>query len=63
MKFIEINVIDLFKTYGITKLDDIPNLILNISKNGMQKDFPQASEWLVDYYHRMKVNIYKEFIK
>jgi len=62
-KSLVIDVIDLFKQFQIEKLDDIPEMLLKLEKEGKLILFPAASEWLGEYYHRMKINIHREFIK
>ena len=62
-KSLVIDVIDLFKQFEVKTLDDIPEVLSKLEKEGKLTLFPAASEWLGEYYHRMKINIHREFIK
>jgi hypothetical protein len=56
-----IDLIALLKKWGYTKLEDIPP-ILKENPN-FYEDFPEASKWLEEYYHRMQITIHKEFVE
>jgi hypothetical protein len=62
-EFLTIDIIDLFKQFQVEKLDDIPEVLSNLEKEEKLTLFPAAAEWLGEYYHRMKINIHREFIK
>jgi hypothetical protein len=60
-KFLPVDVIDTLKHYGINNLDEIPK-VLDENKQFV-KQFPEATKWLAQFYHRMKTSIRREFEK
>ena len=58
---IAIDMIATLAKFGFTKLEDLPSILQENPK--FYKDFPGASKWLDEYYHKMKAYIKAEFIE
>jgi hypothetical protein len=53
--------LDILRASGYDSLDKIPDLLVTIYEERIDKIYPEATKWLEDFYSRMKVSIRKEF--